>query len=149
MQRLINNALKFVSPGRKPHVTIRAELINDHTRIWFEDNGVGIAKEDQTRIFRMFERIFPDSDFEGTGIGLTIVRKAVDRMGGSIPARCVGAPREFVLHLYPFRPRLRRQNVRIHSLSQMEGPVLWLKHIASPRENAAAGRPQGKGLERR
>jgi signal transduction histidine kinase len=49
-----------------------------------EDNGIGIDKEGQKRIFRMFQRLNPAANFEGTGIGLTIVRKAVDRMGGTV-----------------------------------------------------------------
>jgi PAS domain S-box-containing protein len=53
-------------------------------RLWFEDNGIGIAPKDYDRVFRMFERLNPPKEFEGTGIGLTIVRKAVERMGGRI-----------------------------------------------------------------
>lgn len=53
-------------------------------RIWIEDNGIGIAAKDQQRIFRMFERIHPSEKFDGTGIGLTIARKAAERMGGTI-----------------------------------------------------------------
>jgi signal transduction histidine kinase len=53
-------------------------------RVWFKDNGLGIAPENHERIFRMFERIYPASEYEGTGIGLTIVRKAVERMGGQV-----------------------------------------------------------------
>jgi signal transduction histidine kinase len=50
-------------------------------RVWFKDNGIGIAPENHDRILRLFERIHPTTMYEGTGIGLTIVRKAVDRMG--------------------------------------------------------------------
>ena len=53
-------------------------------RIWFKDNGVGIAPENRERIFGMFERIYPVREYEGTGIGLTIVRKAVERMGADV-----------------------------------------------------------------
>jgi signal transduction histidine kinase len=53
-------------------------------RVWFKDNGLGIAPENHERIFRLFERIHPVDDYEGTGIGLTIVRKAVERMGGEV-----------------------------------------------------------------
>jgi signal transduction histidine kinase len=81
---LIGNAVKFVEPGVKPCVTIRAEPVGMQTRIWFEDNGVGIASENHRRIFRLFERIYPTSQFEGTGVGLTIVRKAVERMNGEV-----------------------------------------------------------------
>jgi signal transduction histidine kinase len=53
-------------------------------RIWFADNGIGIARENHERIFRMFERIHPPTTYEGTGIGLTIVRKAIERMGAQV-----------------------------------------------------------------
>ena len=84
ISNLISNAVKFVAPGVIPNVTIRAEQIGPRTRIWFEDNGVGIASENHGRIFRLFERIYPASQFEGTGVGLTIVRKAVERMNGQV-----------------------------------------------------------------
>jgi len=69
----------------KPAVNIRSEnLPGDNVRLWFEDNGIGIRKEVHERIFLMFQRINPPGQFEGTGIGLTIVRKAVERMGGKV-----------------------------------------------------------------
>ena len=84
ISNLLRNALKFVSPGTIPRVRIRAETADGQVRVWFEDNGIGIAPENHVRIFRMFERIHPDSQYEGTGIGLTIVRKAVERMGAQL-----------------------------------------------------------------
>ena len=51
-------------------------------RLWFADNGVGIPKEAQERIFRMFQRL--DRSYDGTGVGLTVVRKAVEKMGGRV-----------------------------------------------------------------
>ena len=53
-------------------------------RVWFKDNGIGIAPENHERIFRLFERIHPAKEYEGTGIGLTIVRKAAERMGAQL-----------------------------------------------------------------
>ena len=84
VSNLLSNAVKFVAPGVRPRVRIWAEPRNTRVRINFQDNGVGVAPEDETRIFRMFERIHPATDYEGTGIGLTIVRKAVERMGGRV-----------------------------------------------------------------
>jgi len=52
--------------------------------VWFKDNGIGIAPENHKRIFRLFERIHPLTQYEGTGIGLTIVRKATERMGAEV-----------------------------------------------------------------
>ena len=84
VSNLLNNAIKFVLPGVQPRVRIWAEPRDAQVRINFQDNGVGIVPQDHTRIFRMFERIHPATEYEGTGIGLTIVRKAVERMGGQV-----------------------------------------------------------------
>jgi signal transduction histidine kinase len=51
-------------------------------RLWFADNGVGIPKEAQERIFKMFQRL--DRSYDGTGVGLTVVRKAIEKMGGRV-----------------------------------------------------------------
>ncbi|MEO6992060.1 MAG: HAMP domain-containing sensor histidine kinase, partial [Lacunisphaera sp.] len=107
VSNILGNAIKFVAPGVIPEVRIWAEhrsaaasrtdaadangrkageseLGQDFVRIWFEDNGIGIAERDRSRVFQMFERINPAEQFAGTGIGLTIVRKAIQRLGGSI-----------------------------------------------------------------
>jgi len=107
VSNILSNAIKFVSPGVTPHVKIwaedRLELASEApwadvagkeiegsaselaiVRVWFEDNGIGIATQDRSRVFRMFERINPAEQFDGTGMGLTIVRKAIQRLGGRI-----------------------------------------------------------------
>lgn len=86
VSNLLSNALKFVRPGVHPHVLIRAEEEPDteHVKVWFEDNGIGIASEHFQQIFQIFGRVHSSKHFEGTGIGLAIVRKAVERMGGSV-----------------------------------------------------------------
>lgn len=81
---LLTNAVKFVPPGTVPRILIRTELIDDAVRIGFEDNGIGVAERDQKRIFRIFERVHPTTLYEGTGIGLAIVRKTIESMGGTI-----------------------------------------------------------------
>ena len=85
VSNLLSNAVKFVSPGTTSHVEISAETADDGwIRVGFKDNGIGIARENHSRIFRWFERIHPSSEYEGTGIGLTIVRKAIERMGAQV-----------------------------------------------------------------
>jgi signal transduction histidine kinase len=82
VSNLLSNAVKFVAPGVKPVVRISTQLANGRVRIWFKDNGIGIKEEDFNRIFEIFQRV--DRSHEGTGIGLAIVKKAAERMGGSV-----------------------------------------------------------------
>lgn len=81
---LISNAIKFVAPGHKPQVKIGATCENGTACIWIADNGIGIAPEHKNRVFDIFERLHPQHGFEGTGIGLAIVRAAVERMSGQL-----------------------------------------------------------------
>jgi signal transduction histidine kinase len=81
---LIANGLKFVPTGRTPAVVMRAERRNGHTRIWVEDNGIGIDAAHHERVFGVFERLHQNDQYAGTGIGLAIVRKSVERMGGRV-----------------------------------------------------------------
>jgi PAS domain S-box-containing protein len=85
VSNLLSNGVKFVASGTAPRMEISAEgMEGDSVRVWFKDNGIGIAPEDHQRIFRLFERIHPTAEYEGTGIGLTIVRKAVERMNAQL-----------------------------------------------------------------
>jgi len=107
---LLGNAAKFVAPGVKPQIRVWAELGDlergdvaaperkppqpkhasgstleaSTVRIWVEDNGIGIPQGAHEKIFRMFYRMHREDEYPGTGIGLAIVRKAVDRMGGRV-----------------------------------------------------------------
>lgn len=81
---LIGNALKFIKPGDQPSVTICAEERGDMARIWFIDKGIGISPADQARIFKIFEQINSQRLYPGTGIGLAVVKKTVEKMGGAI-----------------------------------------------------------------
>jgi signal transduction histidine kinase len=76
--------VKFVYPGTTAFVRVWAETHDGRVRIWIADNGIGIEPKNHERIFQMFERINSAKDYEGTGIGLAIVKKAVERMGGQI-----------------------------------------------------------------
>lgn len=85
---LLNNALKFVQADQQPKIHIFAEEDVQGgqiwVRLWIEDNGIGIASEHQERIFHVFERLHGAETYPGTGIGLAIVRKGLERMGGRI-----------------------------------------------------------------
>jgi signal transduction histidine kinase len=79
---LLSNAVKFVHPGTVPTVHIWSERLNGRVRLWFEDNGIGIDPVHHARIFQIFGQVYPEGKYLGTGIGLAIVRKAVQRMNG-------------------------------------------------------------------
>lgn len=78
---LTSNALKFVGPSAPPLVRLRTQEAGQFIRVWVEDNGVGIAPAYQDQIFRLFTRLNGEK-YPGTGIGLAIVQKGVERMGG-------------------------------------------------------------------
>jgi light-regulated signal transduction histidine kinase (bacteriophytochrome) len=83
-QNLIANAVKFRRDGVAPRVEISSRRTGDHWEISVQDNGIGIAPEHHARVFEMFERLHPRERYGGTGIGLAICRKIVDRHGGRI-----------------------------------------------------------------
>ena len=84
ISNILNNAVKFVAKGTFPKVHVWAETLNGKVKIWFQDNGIGINKEDQERIFNLLDRIHPETEYAGTGLGLAIARKACERMKGTI-----------------------------------------------------------------
>jgi PAS domain S-box-containing protein len=87
-QNLMSNAVKFARPGVQPSIRIWAETWHagygetTFARIWIEDNGIGIPREQLQRIFKPFERLHGMSEYPGSGIGLAVVDKTVRRMGG-------------------------------------------------------------------
>lgn len=84
LTNLLSNAVKFVADGVQPQVRIWAEQRQQQARLWIEDNGIGIAAEQQQEIFRPFTRLHGEEAYSGTGIGLAIARKGVERMGGAV-----------------------------------------------------------------
>ena len=81
---LLDNAVKFSRRGGPPVVRVYARSEIDFVRVFVEDEGIGIAPNHFERIFEIFGRVYADREYPGTGIGLAIVRKAVERLGGSV-----------------------------------------------------------------
>jgi len=84
LTNLIGNAVKFVPPGTVPAIRINSQADGDKARLLIEDNGIGIAGDAHGKIFEAFQRMPEAQDYEGEGIGLTIVRRAVERMSGQV-----------------------------------------------------------------
>ena len=99
LQNLLSNALKFVADGNSPLIRVSGREYNElHPRtgqkapaqyceIQVSDNGIGFEEKYLDRIFQPFQRLHGRGDYDGTGMGLAICRKIVERHGGSISAR--------------------------------------------------------------
>ena len=83
VNNLLSNAIKFVASEIVPQVHIWTETRGDRARLWVEDNGIGIEPPHQNRIFRVFERLHGGEAYSGTGIGLAIVKKGMERLDGN------------------------------------------------------------------
>ncbi len=95
---LLSNCLKFASPERALKVRVWSERDSKRARIFVEDNGIGISEEEHEKIFGVFYQIKPDQ--RGTGIGLAIARKVVERMQGRLTVKShVGTGTTFCLEL--------------------------------------------------
>jgi signal transduction histidine kinase len=98
-QNLIDNAIKFHG-SEPPHIEINASRNNGNWLFSVKDNGIGIAPQYQSRIFQMFQRLHAAAEYAGTGIGLAVCRKIVERHGGRIwveSAKDAGADFRFTL----------------------------------------------------
>ncbi len=84
LSNLLENGAKFVPPGKTPEIEVWTEQCENRVRIWVSDNGIGIDPAHHHRIFQMFGRVHDSSTYEGSGMGLTIVKKGVERMGGAL-----------------------------------------------------------------
>ncbi|MFA7485765.1 MAG: ATP-binding protein [Phycisphaerae bacterium] len=85
LSHLITNGIKFRQKDINPHITITSRpSVNGMTMVEVSDNGIGIAPEYHQTIFEMFRRLHSREDYEGTGVGLALCKKIVERYGGQI-----------------------------------------------------------------
>jgi signal transduction histidine kinase len=81
---LIDNGLKFVPPERTPRVRIGVRQVENNVRLYIQDNGIGIPPQYHAKIFDLFVRLHKPAAYSGTGIGLALVKKAMERMRGKV-----------------------------------------------------------------
>jgi signal transduction histidine kinase len=80
---LLDNALKYLDPHRPGRIRISGEVQGDQSVYWIEDNGIGMDPGHLEKIFEIFHRLDPGYG-KGEGLGLTIVKRILDRLGGAI-----------------------------------------------------------------
>ncbi len=86
-RNLVGNAVKFVRGAASPRVAIGGRRDGDVVEYWVEDNGAGFDMQYASRLFGVFQRLHRHEEFEGTGVGLAIVQRIVQRHGGTVAAR--------------------------------------------------------------
>jgi two-component system, chemotaxis family, sensor kinase Cph1 len=91
MENLLDNAWKFTSRRSDACVRFSREIDEDGRPVFsVSDNGIGFDMQFEDKLFGMFQRLLPPSEFEGTGIGLANVRRIIERHGGRVWAH--GSP---------------------------------------------------------
>ncbi|MDR9467237.1 ATP-binding protein [Marinospirillum sp.] len=83
-QNLLGNALKYTQPGQAPEIDVQLQPQGNNWLICIADSGIGVEPDQQDRLFKVFQRLHTRADYEGTGVGLAICRKIVERHGGRI-----------------------------------------------------------------
>ena len=111
-QNLLSNALKYHGEAA-PRITVKGEVISaesgERARISVQDNGIGFDEQYVERIFQPFQRLHGKHTFSGTGIGLAIVRKSVERHGGTVTAKSKpGEGSTFILDIPLKQPKAER-----------------------------------------
>ena len=114
---LISNAVKFTSKEKNPHIVISCRNSDDYCEFSVRDNGIGFDMKNAERIFGVFKRLHGARQYDGTGVGLAIVQRIIQKHGGSI--RAEGKPGEgaaFFFSLPVIKPAgdFRRTDKRGH-----------------------------------
>lgn len=84
LQNLLSNALKFVAPGQRPEVHVHAAIDGGEAVISVTDNGIGVAADDIPRLFQPFQRLHLRKHYDGSGLGLALVRQIASAHGGEV-----------------------------------------------------------------
>jgi len=87
IQNLLDNAVKYTGPREEAVIEVSGEDLGTHVRCVVRDNGVGFDMTYVGKLFGVFQRLHRTEEFEGTGIGLALVKRIIDRHGGSIDAQ--------------------------------------------------------------
>jgi PAS domain S-box-containing protein len=122
----LENAVKFVKVGQMPDVRVWAEAREGWARIWVEDRGIGISRDMLPRVFEMYSR--GSNSYEGTGIGLALVRKVAQRMGGRVGMESEeGSGSQFWIELKNGEGRAKPERAERAGVEPGGGTVLYVE----------------------
>jgi len=122
-QNLISNSLKFTKPGVTPVISITCDFVDTpdvnaaglpegkYCRITFTDNGIGFDEQYLDKIFKVFQRLSHNNAYEGTGIGLAIAKKSIEKHNGFITARSKPEEGTSFFILLPVKQERRKQEI--------------------------------------
>jgi light-regulated signal transduction histidine kinase (bacteriophytochrome) len=106
LQNLLSNGLKFQKPGVAPEISVNAVVKNGNCILSVSDNGIGFEEKYLDRIFTIFQRLHGRTEYEGTGIGLAVCRRIIERHNGQITAEStLGKGSTFIVTL-PVKQKL-------------------------------------------
>jgi len=108
---ILDNALKYVEPGRRPSVTITGEMVNSETIYHIRDNGRGISAEDVQKVFDLFRRVGPQ-DVSGEGMGLAYAKTLIRRHEGHIWCESEPGKGSTFTFALPYKAQLSEQHTR-------------------------------------
>jgi len=144
-QNLIGNAIKFRRPNSVPVITISATKQTDHYLITVADNGIGIDAKYFERIFQMFQRLHGRTEYPGTGIGLALCKKIVERHGGRISVASEPGKGTTFSFTLPFDSALTGLAQGRPSDSTVSGPAPG-QPLESPAVTSAPSKPAETSL---
>ncbi|MCW3074761.1 MAG: hypothetical protein JWP69_1830 [Flaviaesturariibacter sp.] len=129
LQNIISNSLKFTQPGVTPLITVRKAYLTepsfsakpaatgDYLRLTLTDNGIGFDEQYATKIFTIFQRLHSREKYDGTGIGLAITKKIIDRHNGMIAAKSKDGHGSSFIIILPLKQEVSVQEVSTSMVS--------------------------------
>jgi len=113
-QNLLSNAIKFRKKDETPQILIYSETWNGLNRIIIQDNGIGFDQKYSEEIFMVFKRLHSYHEFEGSGVGLSICKKIIDRHSGAIKAESkIGEGSRFIIELPVFKLQTQLPDLKV------------------------------------
>ncbi len=151
LTNLIDNAIKYSRNAKPPRIHIAGQQNSDSFRITVSDNGIGFDMKYHDRIFGLFNRLVRQDEFEGTGAGLAIVKKLVDKLGGQIRAESKpGLGATFFLEFRPTGTGKRHEHERYAQFCWWKTiPWTWTLRARRSRSLALSTRSWPVGMARK